>query len=87
MYLHSGLTPACRWLYDYPVSMGLYEDPTLPCDADWLLTFQDDANALEPVPSSVQLQAMPALYEAVSRDYRVVASTEEGALILRRVAD
>lgn len=87
LYVHSGLSPACRWLYDYPVSMGLLEDPTLPCEADWLLTFQDDANALEPLPSALQLQALPALHDAVRVDYRVFASTDEGALVLRRVED
>ncbi len=87
VYVHSGLHPACRWLYDYPVSMGLLEDPTLPCEADWLVTFQDDANALEPLPSALQLQALPALHQAVSVDYRVIASTDAGALILRRVED
>ena len=59
VYLYSGLPPAGRWLYDYPVSEGVFQDDALPNGAELLVVWSNDANALEPQPSSVQVRAQP----------------------------
>lgn len=82
VYLSSGLSPGTRWIYDYPLTVGLAPSARdlavsdiigrLP-DIRWWVVFRNDANSLERLDSSTQLSQLPALQQALERDYRLVS--------------
>ncbi len=92
IYLSSGLRPATRWIYDYPLTVAL--DPeqkraglaeiaaSLP-QTRWWVVMSADRNALESQPSDVQLQAIPELSAALQRDYTLAERVGDAAIYQR----
>jgi hypothetical protein len=95
IYLSSGLRPATRWIYDYPLTVAL--DPaqkraglaeiavSLP-QTRWWVVMSADRNALESQPSDAQLLAIPELISALQRDYTLVERVGDAAIYQRIAA-
>lgn len=93
IYLTSGLPPGTRWLYDYPLTVGLEPSAReeaiqeilqqLPQIRLWVV-MTNDANALERQDSRTQLLATPALALAQERDYRLVERVLDAEVWVRK---
>ncbi len=92
VYLSSGLSPGTRWLYDYPLTVGLAPTARAAAVAEvvarlpairWWIVFRNDANALEHLDSKTELAQIPALQQALERDYRLVAELADAAIYER----
>lgn len=81
LYWHSQLAPATRWIYDYPLTVALPPAERAAALAEiaaslpqtrWWVVMTADRNALEAQPSDRQLADVPALSQALQRDYLLV---------------
>ncbi len=93
VYLSSGLAPGMRWLYDYPLTVGL-----APAARDiavteivqrlpairWWVVFHNDANALEHFDSRAQLAQIPQLQQALDHDYRLASRIADADIYERK---
>ena len=93
IYLASGLRPATRWIYDYPLTVALDPAQKLAGIAEiaahlpqtrWWVVMRADRNALESKPSDQQLRDIPELSSALQRDYTFVQQVGDATIYQRR---